>query len=69
MSCFVAGGTGSENTDGNAGVKVERSSVKDQLIISGNDVDLVSRSAALINQVNICVAALYRNRTYVAVVA
>jgi len=35
----------------NAGVKVERSTVKDQLVISGNDVDLVSRSAALINQV------------------
>ena len=36
---------------GFAGVKVDRSSVKDQLVLSGNDIDQVSRSAALISQV------------------
>lgn len=35
-----------------AGVKCERSSaVKDELVLSGNDIELVSRSTALIHQV------------------
>ncbi|KAL6776491.1 RPL9 [Auxenochlorella protothecoides x Auxenochlorella symbiontica] len=35
-----------------AGVKCERSSaVKDELVLTGNDIELVSRSAALIHQV------------------
>ena len=34
------------------GVTVERSAaVKDELVVSGSDVDLVSRSAALINMI------------------
>lgn len=42
------------------GVTVVRSEkVKDELVLDGNDIELVSRSAALINQVNSIFSPLY----------